>query len=100
MIKSVGFHHSQCAEFIRPLLNHRIAYMNTYNNKLHDLQKSCSLFHMKLFSTYLICLTMQCDSLVPATVLHKCFFVSFANAACSSLGWDAQLLLYILLLEM
>lgn len=33
-------------------------------------------------------------------MLNKCFFVCYANAAASILGWDAQLLLYILLLKM
>lgn len=83
MIKSVSFH--QCTEFMWPFLLH---------------QRNHSLFHMQLFSTYLICLPMQCDSLGSALLLHKCFFVCFATAACSSLGWDAQLLLCILHFEM
>lgn len=44
MIKSVSFHNSQCTEFMRPFL------LN---------QRNHSLFHMQLFSTYLICLPMQ-----------------------------------------
>lgn len=85
IIKSVGFHCSQCSNFMEPLLNQR---------------NHIFLFHMRLFSTYLISLAMQCGSLVPALLLHKCFFVCYANAASSILGLDAQLLLYILLLKM
>lgn len=54
---------------------------------------------MKLFSTYLLFIAAQYDSLVPAPLLHKCFFVCYANATSSILGWDAQLLLCVLLLD-
>lgn len=53
---------------------------------------------MKLFSGYLIFLTMRCGSRGPALLPHKCLFVYYANCASSFPGWDAQLLHYILLL--
>lgn len=69
----------------------RWAYGATFKSK-----KLYILFHMKLFSTYLIFLATRCDRLM----LHRGFFLCYANAASSLLGWDAQLLLYVLLLMM